>query len=78
MARYLSPSQWLRWSSSFPNGYVGRRAFPIEAEIRPAAIPVGQNTHTQRVTLTWLLVQAGFQHRGNLRGADPYTGDEHR
>ena len=83
MARYLSPSQWLRGSSSFPNGYVGRRAFPIEAEIRPAAIPVGQNTHPQQAAfqlhiLCWatsnsvsILWRSSYRIPGG--GADPST-----
>ena len=90
MGRYLSVSQWLRWILSYPmlawdthlpNGCFGRRAFPIEAEIRPAAIPIVQNTHTQWITLTWLLVQADFQQSGPLQlchspahpGGDPST-----
>ena len=46
-----SPTQWLRWTLSYP----------IHETDRPAEIPVGQTIHPQKVTTTWLLVQAGFQ-----------------
>ena len=45
MARYLSSTQWLRWTLSYPmialdtqlpNDCVGRQAFPMEAEGRLA------------------------------------------
>ena len=59
MARYLSSTQWLRWTLSYPIEEQGHSpsqwlrgilSDPIHETDRPAELPVVLNTHPKKVT----------------------------
>ena len=70
MGRYLSSTQWLRWTLSFPNGCIGRRASKGTLRaVRQKSIPGGTQhiMPIQVVILATLLPgRANLGHRPDL------------
>ena len=92
MAPSLSPTQWLRWTLSFPNRRAGTLSYPTVALVvklpneryGPSSGNTCRAEHPSTAGYANMVAGSGrlptphallvdFQHRGNLRGADPYS-----